>query len=113
MFSLEIRIRVRFLHDHEGCLVRPGSVAHPRMATAAARWPVARGSAELAPRPRPIALQAGHFMIVSSLGQIAPKGAHDHETWSPPGTRAAGPMSGMRSYVLIEIALPLMPVTRR
>ena len=51
-------------------LVCPGSVAHLGMATAAARWPVARGSAAPAPRPRPIALQAGHFMIVSSLGQI-------------------------------------------
>jgi hypothetical protein len=50
-------------------------------------------------------MQAGHFMIVSSLGQIAPKSAHDHETWSPPGTRAAGRMSGMGDYVLIEIAL--------
>src|SRR6476659_2210343 len=75
------------------------------MATAAARWPVARGSAAPAPRPRPIALQAGHFMIVSSLGQIAPKGAHDHEYWSPPGTRTAGRMPGMGCYVLIEIAL--------
>src|SRR5882724_7727010 len=77
------------------------------MATAAARWPVARGSAAPAPRPPPIARRAGHFMIVSSWGQIArpPKSAHDHETWSPPGTRAAGRMSGMGGYVLIEIAL--------
>ena len=65
-----------------------GSVAHLGMVTTAARWPVARGSAAPAPRPRPIA-PAGHFMIVSSSGQIAPKSAHDHETRSPPGTRAA------------------------
>src|SRR6476469_5002523 len=75
------------------------------MATAAARLPVARGSAAPAPRQRPIALQAGHFMIVSRWGQIAPKSAHDHETWSPPGTRAARRMSSMRCYVPIEIAL--------
>ena len=71
-----------------------GSVAHLGMAMAAARWPVARGSAAPAPRPHPIALPAGHFMIVSSWGQIAPKSAPDHETRSPPGTRAAGRMSG-------------------
>ena len=44
-------------------------------------------------------------MIVSGSVQIAPKSAHDHETWSPPGTRAAGRMSGTGCYVRIEIAL--------
>src|SRR2546430_14794847 len=49
----------------------------------------------------------GASMIVSSWGQIArpPKSAHDHETRSPPGTRAAGRMSGTGWYVPVEIAL--------